>query len=563
MAVVAAQYLMDVLWRQELGTVDLAPGVESTFYEDQSAPYGRVAGPTEAFVGSAAVNNLPIGLLPAQALPTALRYRSFLDDYYFRIHVLPSRIDLGNLLSSQTRQIEVWNSHFDPKLLSSIDEEGVDGIALAEPAPAPTTFAALEHRIYELSISTNGAPVIDGSFTFNFPGESPVLAVTGRRVVVWPFIPQTRFREQLQWLTDVMETYNGEQRLALRTAPRQALSYEFQLDPHQFSRAKAISTQWAHRVYGVPIWADATRLGALAAGTTVINVSTSNADYRSNDIVLIWESDEKLEAVETLQVTTSSVELKLPLPQSFTNAYIMPMRFARTLNGSEFSRDAFDVTRARLTFLVSNNVDLGAGPSPFPQYRGVDVLTERSVLLSDMRERILRPVDIFDNGSGPIVTDQLRGYPVRAESLTWDALDRAASWTMRKWLHARRGKQKSFWLPSWNNDLVVLNNIGSSAVGITVRPIGYPLYYSQQDIMVLLNNGTMYFNKVTSGAVDPNGNEVLTLAAAFGVAINTADIKMVSFMKHVRLDSDTADLTHGYNGRTSVSLPVVECPEGA
>lgn len=505
--------------------------------------------------------NAPVAITTPPSWTSSQPVGTFIDDLYYRVHVRPGRIDLGNLLSSQSRDVEVWNAHFTGKLLSSIDNEGLDGIDLTQPAPPPTVFGGLESRIYQVAISTSGAPVIDGSYQFNFPGEAPELRITGRRVVIWPFVPQTKFRETLQWMTDVMQAYSAEQRLALRTAPRQQLQYEFQLTPDQYSRAKAISTQWAHRVYGAPIWAEATRLGALSAGITSLTFDTTNADYRSNDIVLVWESDTKLTAAETLSVTPSSIALKLPLDQAFTNAYVMPLRFARTLNGSEFSRDAHTITRARLQFLVNNNVDLGANVG-FPQYRGKDVMMDRSVVLSDMSEKILRAIDVFDNGSGPVTVDQERAYPDRSEVMTLDALTRAQAWTYRKWLHARRGRQKTFWLPGWNNDLVLVQDVGAGDTGIVVRPIGYPLYYGVQDIMVVLNNGTTRYNRVLSGSTNVDGNEVLSLGGSFGVAFTVADVALICFMKHVRLDTDQAELTHDYAGRMSTSLAVIEVPEG-
>lgn len=143
-----------------------------------------------------------------------------------------------------------------------------------------------------------------------------------------------------------------------------------------------------------------------------------------------------------------------------------------------------------------------------------------------------------------------------------DPQNRAEVWRMRKWLHARRGKQRTFWLPGWNRDLILLENVGSAATSITVRPIGYPLYYGTTDIMVQLNNGTLLFNRVLSAATDPSGNEVLAMSASFGVAFNVADINLVCFMKHVRLDTDNADINHDYAGRASCTVAVVEVPEG-
>lgn len=499
--------------------------------------------------------------VPAQMAIAGVKLKSYLQDYYFRVHVRPSRIDLGNLLSSQTRQVEVWNAHLTSKLLASITRESVEGLVLSEPVATPTTFGADEARVYTLSVSTNGPPVIDAKYTFNFPSEPVSLSVVGRRVVVWPFVPQTKFREQLQWMTDVMQAYSAEQRLALRAAPRQTLQYDFQLDQQQYSRAKAISTQWAHRVYGAPIWSESTRVGNLSAGITSIAFDTTNADYRANDIVLVWESDEKFVAAETTTMTAGGVTLKLPLDRSYSNAFVMPLRFARTLQGTEFSRMAHTVTRARLAFLVNNNVDLGASIG-LPQYRGKDVMTDRSVVLSDMSEKIVRAVDVFDNGSGPVTIDQERAYPDRTEVLSMDPQNRAEVWRMRKWLHARRGKQRTFWLPGWNRDLILLENVLASATSMTVRPIGYPLYYGVTDIMVQLNSGALLFNRVLSGATDPSGNEVLALEAAFGTLISVADVALICFIKHVRLDTDNADINHDYAGRASCAVAVVEVPEG-
>ena len=558
MAVVTTYALVGPLMKQP-PNVDFATGISGFGPVDNSPPVLPYE-PSDFPLASALTDNLPIGAIEESS--TSWRGISFLDDYYYRVHVRPGRIALGNLLSSQTRDVEVWNAHFEGKLLSSITDVGLDGIDLAEPVPAPTTFKSLESRIYVISISTSGAPVINGSYDFHFPGETPQLLITGRRVVIWPFVPQTKFRETLQWMTDVMQAYSAEQRLALREAPRQQLQYEFQLTQEQYSRAKAISTQWAHRVYGAPIWAEATRLGPLAMGITALTFDTTNADYRSDDILLVWESDTKFTAAETLSVTPTSVALKLPLDQAFANAYVMPLRFARTLNGSEFSRDAHTVTRARLQFLVNNNVDLGASIG-LPQYRGVDVMMDRSVVLSDMSEKIVRAIDVFDNGSGPVTVDQERAFPDRSEILSLDALTRAEAWRARKWLHARRGKQRTFWLPGWNPDMIVLEDVGPSSTGLTIRPIGYPLYYGVTDIMVVLNNGTTLYNRVLSGATNTDGNEVLSLGGPFGTGFAASDVAFVCFMKHVRLDTDQAELTHEYAGRMSTSLPVIEVPEGA
>ncbi|CEF89706.1 tail assembly protein [Pseudomonas phage vB_PaeS_PAO1_Ab18] len=523
---------------------------------DNSPPVQQFERSSDAFVSVS--SNLPISEVEETA--ASWRMPTFLDDYYYRIHVLPGIIELGNLLSAQERQVEVWSAYFEPQLLSSLGTEGTDGITLGQPAVPPTYFAALESRTYSLNISTNGAPVINAKYTFNFPDDQPTLRVTGRRVVVWPFMPQIKHREALEWLTDVIPSFNNEQRLALRAAPRQAFTHEFQLDTYQFSRAKAIATQWAHRVYGIPVWAELTRVGPLAQGITEILVDTTVADYRSDDIIIIWQDDVKNSAVEIGAVLPDRVQLKLPLDRSYLDAYVAPLRFARTPSGVQFRRSSRDITIASTEFQVTANKDLG-GSIGLPQYRGKDVLTDRTVLVGDLNERISRSIDQMDNGSGPVSVDIKNSWVDSAKSITFDLLDRQERWRARRWLHSLRGKQKAFWLPTWNPDFILLEDVGPTAAALTVRPVGYPLYYGVKDIMIQLKNGTQVFSRVLSGATDPNGNEILSLEAPVGVGFTVQEVEFICFLSHVRLNSDRIDIRHDYAGRAVTSIPVVETPE--
>jgi hypothetical protein len=507
---------------------------------------------------SALQDNQPISE-PEQVF-TSYPSTSFLDDYYYRVHVSPGQLALGNLLSSQVRYVEVWSAYFAPQLLASVGEVGTDGIDLLAPEAPPTYFAELEARTYTLSISTNGSPVIDALYTFNFPDDTPTLGVTGRRVVVWPFVPQVRHKEALEWKTDILPSYENEQRLALRVAPRQAFSYEFQLTPRQFSKAKAIATQWAHRVYGIPVWAEVTHVGPLTMGATEILFNTSFADYRANDILIVWESAENYLAVENLAVLADRVTLKLPLERSFTNAYVAPMRFSRTLQGMNFTRDSNEVIVAKGTFDVSANTDLGAAVG-YPQHRGKDVLNDRTIKVGDMTERISRAITIIDNGSGPISVDIENNWVNSAKYITFDTTTREQRWKARKWIHARRGRQKAFWLPSWNPDLILLEDVGSTAAALTVLPIAYPLYYDITNIMVQLKSGVQVFARVTSGATNEQGNEVLVLDGQIGTAFTVAQVEFICFMSHVRFNSDRIDISHDAAGRASMSIPCLETPE--
>lgn len=528
-----------------LASVDNTPPVQQ--YDQGATQYGAIA------------STLPVGevveVFPSYKAP------SFLDDFYYRVHIRPGVIVLGNLLSAQIRTVEVWSAYFDPKLLSSLSGVGTDGITLTQPEVPPTYFAELESRIYTLNVSTNGPPIVDAIYTFHFQDESPTLEITGRRVVLWPFVPDTGYDETMSWKTDIINSFNNEQRLALRDAPRQAFSYKFLLDEAQFSRAKAISTQWAHRVYGIAVWAEVTPLlNGLTAGSTFIPFDTANADYRNDDLILLWVSDTQLTALEITTVTPTGVNLKLPLETNWPKCYVAPLRFARTFSGIDYKRSSNRYITASGVFEVTQNKDLGDNGA-YPLYRGKPVLTDRSAIVSDLSERIARTIDIFDNGSGPIQLDTAANWVRHMQTVGFIKNTREGIWALRKWIHARRGKQRAFWLPSWNSDLIILENVSNTASAITVSPIGYPLYYGVKDIMVQLKNGARLFARVTSGSTNGDGNEVLTLSAQIGVTFATNDIDFVCFISHARFDSDQVVFSHQDVGQVAATIAIAETPE--
>ncbi len=484
-------------------------------------------------------------------------------DWYDRIHILPASIALGNLVSTQTRTVAVWNAWRNTaQMLLAINASSAEGIAMSGQAAPVLAFGALQERDWQIAITPSGPPTIDALLQWIFGNGTTVgLSVTGGRVVLWPFLPNTDYDETLSWKTDVIPSFNNEQRIALRRAPRQEFNHEFFLNEAQFSRAKAITTQWSHRVYAIAVWADVTKLfGGLAAGSTFIGFDTSNADYRDNDLVMLWVSDTQTIAIETTTITPLGINLKLPLEDDWPPCYIAPVRFARTLSGIDYKRGPNRNILAQGSFEVDKNVDLGNEGS-YPVYRGKPVLTDRTAVIGDVRERIARTIEVFDNGSGPVQVENTTDWARHVQSIGFIKNTRQEAWALRKWLHARRGRQRAFWLPSWNADLTILEDVAETSSTITVSFINYPTYYEIKDILIQLKNRTRIFSRILSGATNAAGNDVLALSAQVGVAFPTSEIDFVSFLSHVRLDSDRITFNHQQVGQVRVSVPVVETPE--
>ena len=105
MAVITTYGLMEVLYGRSSGP-DLTPALDSLTSANYQPP--GIVTPATALPGAGSiVRNEPISEIPRAY--SAWRMPTFLDDYYNRIHIRPSNVNVGNLVSEQQFAIEVWN----------------------------------------------------------------------------------------------------------------------------------------------------------------------------------------------------------------------------------------------------------------------------------------------------------------------------------------------------------------------------------------------------------------------------------------------------------------------
>src|SRR5690606_41919155 len=116
-------------------------------------------------------------------------------------------------MSVQTCEVEVWNAWFKPNALTDIGATQAEGMTLAGPVAPPTTFGPLESRLYVLSVTPNGPPVVNAAFRLEFDLDPPILRAVGRRIVRWVLAPDWSEpdTERLEWRTDGMESPSGSE----------------------------------------------------------------------------------------------------------------------------------------------------------------------------------------------------------------------------------------------------------------------------------------------------------------------------------------------------------------
>jgi hypothetical protein len=66
----------------------------------------------------------------------------------------------------------------------------------------------------------------------------------------------------------------------------------------------------------------------------------------------------------------------------------------------------------------------------------------------------------------------------------------------------------------------------------------------RRDLRIELNSGAVYYRRVTGSSTNDDGSERLSIFTALGVEVLPADIKQISFMSLMRLESDQVEFTY-------------------
>jgi hypothetical protein len=368
---------------------------------------------------------------------------------------------------------------------------------------------------------------------------------------LFPFKPLTPVLESLEWRTDVLEAHAGaEQRIRLRTVPRQEFEFEILLETAaERSRAGLILSGGHGGLFGVPVWHEQQSLpGGLAGSATAIPCIPSTADYRAGGYAVVWAAHDSAEVVEIDAVGASSLTLAAPIVGTYSaGSLVMPMRLARlhsTYDRADSPGDGPTIYRLRLA--CTDNVDL-AGAATATQYLTYDVLTDPYLLPGEAVQRqIERPIDAVDPGLGAWAQYARTDYPLVSTEQRWRYFTAATAWTFRGWLHRRAGRCNPVWIPTWRNDLQLAATIGAADTSITVEDVGYRTYGfsvpTRQDIAIMLTDGTIYLRRITAAVAGAAGEEVLSFATALGAEIPTTAVKRISFLSLHRFAADRIEL---------------------
>lgn len=520
-----------------------------------------VIDPAPSIGGPSTVNKISsgtVGPVPVISFTVYMvKYNDFVNDYYGRVHIVPSYINVGNLVSNQTYSVEVFNAYLDTtKTLSSILSSNAAGINYSGATP-PSTYYPLQSNFYSFQITTAGPPQINAQFTFNFVGtlDDRVLTFSGSRTVGLPYQFRDGVTEVLEFLTEIMESRDGtEQRTRLRKKPKNSLAVEYFVPYYDMQRAENIIYGWVANTWSVSNWCEAIFYGLVSSGTTILTLDTTTVDLRVGGLITLWSTPSNNVTVEISSLTSTTVVLALPIASNLPNCWVMPARLGRATENMRRHTNAHDATIVA-NYQIIDTTEIQSSASAV-QYQGIDVFLDDNYTDSGrLIDFYLQKVDVieFEGTSFDHKTPWLNPKPIR--DFKFITRNLSELWTLRKWLYRRSGRWRPFWAPTRETNLRIAQ-AGTITNSLTIKSDEYSNYASARDhIAIQKTDGTWVLCGIISAS---NSGATTNLTLDTNIGLSTTLVDRICFLGLKRLHADRIEINYYSGGVATCTVPVAE-----
>lgn len=489
-------------------------------------------------------------------------FRMFGQEFYFRVWPLPRVVDVQNPLLDTNIPFQLWNAYLTPNEIDSIIPTDATGLTLD--IDDTGSLDTLELRTVNVQIHADAPISISALFTFDMEFGQTAVSFIAVLADILPIAPETPVTEKLEWKTDIIQNYDGtEQRIALRPRPRRY--FQMSLVLLNDADRKLIYDklyQVATRELIVPSVQYQSRLKvATVVSDNKIYTNTRRADLRADEKVVIrtragttyiYTVDEVFPDYVTITTALSQV---LPVGSIVTNAF-----GTRMPNKSSLRMNAID-GRVNLALTVVNPRDQVAWPDSgvvVPTFNDKLLLLRNPDASGESAEAFDVGLDIIDNETGKpaYFTNFVQPFVEGTRKyLVQTLLDPDDIEMWRNFLDAIRGQQKSFYTPTYREDLIFYEAGDFLTGSIDVVGSEYPTLYadseSYKQVEIETSLGTYHLKVI---AADNNGPfSTLRFATPISDDLTGVEVIRISYLMLVRLANDTVTLTHE-NTYTMVDL---------
>lgn len=521
-----------------------------------------VARPWEGY-GAASPDTRSVSMSPAAG--TVILAHSFGDDQIFhRIWFEPVSIEAGFIVEDREYALSIWNAHFDQYAdITAIEGVTPQGTGIS-PDETPIRIQKLWEKVFSAAVFRIGPPFQHTVYRFTINGGDYELLITGMRVIAFAAPPNWDKAVSMGYAFDTViatrERFK-EQRRPLRLRPARDAGLSLLLEGVD---AERILNQLAYghdKVFGVPIYPEAVFTNDALTGQTSFNTANDISQFWNlhnlSQYVMITDHEKMQgEIKEVLEVSGSTISLKIPVNQQFTPAksVIYPVFFG-LLDTPDFSPKTDFLEEIRIGFQEFDDGSLGGIPGAecpglFPIEPDWSKLPARRMIYA--RHLMGYPGTIHEIG------ETTTRVPI---SLDMGVLMRKAEeFELLDFFCTHHGRHLRCWLKSPVRAFTLKQDMASGSTVLYVERNGAQDWYQGHErIYILMADGELLVRHV-QGIIDDTDNDrlILSLDSPLGRDVTLGNHYIIGRYLLARFDMDRLDLSFITDGVSRAALKFLE-----
>ncbi len=479
----------------------------------------------------------------------------YVDDFYFRFHLIPWSIDFGYILSTVIEYFILWNAYFVPKVCTAINEINGGEYTLSG-LTTPFTLNGLQETIYSVTPVEDGSPTFESTISFDFGMEDTYVieTLTGVRIVLFRWEPKQLITEHLEWLTDIIKAKDGsEQRISVRRVPRQGFNFTVYFDTEkQQIIYETFLHKWQKKKWGLPVWYElVNHSDTINVLDTIITVDTTYTDFRDDSLAVIWKSVNEFEIIRIATVAVGSLSLSSVVQNTYTgDKVIIPCRIAQINRVTRGKETPDGQSTIEFNFVVEDNILL-TGYAAGTTYKTLPVLTDASIVGKAQEKISDGDLAITDFNTGEYLIYSDSEFNKVIQSHVFKNYTKVATWNHRLFLHYLLGQLNTVWIPTFKSDMILTNVIGAADTSFTIENIGL---YDNMGVNVLrthiafiFSDGSMLLREIVNIIEVDNDEETISIDTSLGQTISIGECT-ISFLDKCRLSSDVVKIDWEHSG---------------
>lgn len=522
------------------------------------------------------------------------------QDWFEKIHIFPGssvqnpsrlenyQIDFGNILATTDVQYEVYNAfRRTDVVLLTVQNNVQPGVETPDVTPPVTVYAQCSILDPTSTKNTDGTtglgtkvrtvvralrdglPRFDDTIDFLFDTGGPVsLLLKGQRIALITAKYGMPLAEGLTFLTSIFAGNNGkEQRTSTRKQPREWWRLPFDLEDDERPRMKVMLLDWTDKAFGLPLWHEQVQLTAAAsAGSTSFSVrGASHVDFRVGGLVCFFTSYAVFDVLQIATVSDTTITTSTVSLNSYpADTLVLPVRVCRLRRapGSIHHKVALEQFTLELE-CTDNDTGAPAGSVAWngSTYNGRILMDDANIVQNgSMSVTFDRRIYVVDNQTGVVEQGSPWAHSQRVSQKGFWARTRQKVLDLKAFLRQIRGKQKSFYLPTFAKDLSVVATLSIGTNTMDIENVDYDRFarsrMPMKIVRVTFTDGTYLERSISSSTVVSATVERLTLNTTWPSTKTASQVSSVQFYELVRFDTDEFVLEMPRIGLAYLTAPV-------